>query len=294
MAVWNLGSINEDRFYRVPHLPGPGETLTAVDFSVGLGGKGANQSVAAARAGAKVHHIGRVGPEGAWARKRLAALGVDVTHIAQISGPTGHANVHVDDHGENMIVIFAGANRTFEMDEIERALGHAQTGDIFMLQNETNLTAEAAQLAREFGLFVVYSAAPFELEPAMAVLPFVDLLVLNTVEAEQLAESMGQMADELPVPNLLITRGAHGAIWYDHVAGEVFEVPAFRVTPVDTTGAGDCFTGYVVAGLDQGLAPADAMRLGSAAAALQVTRPGTSEAIPDRAETDTFLAEIDG
>jgi len=293
MTVWNLGSINEDRFYRVPRLPEPGETLTATGFSIGLGGKGANQSVAVAKAGSVARHIGRIGPEGDWARDRLAALGVEVAHVAKGDVPTGHANVHVDDAGENMIVVYPGANRAFELAQIESALADAKPGDFLMLQNETNLTREAARLAQEKGLFVVYSAAPFEAGQAQAMLPFVDLLALNEIEAAQLAAEVGVAAIDLPVARLLITRGASGAVLHDHAGGKRHAVAAFPVTPVDTTGAGDCFIGYVVAGFDQGLDPAEALRLGAAAAALQVTRPGTSEAIPDRAEVEAFLAGPD-
>lgn len=293
MTVWCLGSINEDRFYRVPHLPGPGETLTADAYSVGLGGKGANQSVAAARAGARVVHIGCIGPEGAWARDRLAELGVDVAHIAVGDVPTGHANVHVDAAGENMIVICPGANRAFTAGQIETALATAKRGDIFLLQNETNLTREAAGLAKGLGLYVIYSAAPFEPGPAEAMLPHVDLLVLNDVEAGQLATDLGRRPEDLPVPNLLITRGARGARWRERATGQEIDVNAFPVQPVDTTGAGDCFTGYMAAALDQGRAPAEAMRLGAAAAALKVTRHGTSEAIPDIGEVEAFLAGIE-
>lgn len=293
MTVWVFGSINEDRFYRLPRMPEPGETLTATGFAIGLGGKGANQSVAVAKAGSEARHIGRIGPEGDWARDRLAALGVDVAHILKGNEPTGHANVHVDDAGENMIVVFSGANRAFEIAQIEAALAEVMPGDYFMLQNETNLTREAARLAQEKGLFVVYSAAPFEAGQAQSMLPFIDLLALNEIEAAQLAAEAGVDADDVPVARLLITKGASGAVLHDHAGGERHAVAAFPVVPVDTTGAGDCFIGYVVAGLDQGLVAAEALRLGAAAAALHVTRPGTSDAIPDRAEVEAFLAGTD-
>jgi ribokinase len=294
MTVWNLGSINEDRFYRVPALPKPGETVTAKGFSTGLGGKGANQSVAVAKAGSTARHIGRIGPEGAWTCERLAALGVDVKHVAQGDTPTGHANVHVDDAGENMIVVYPGANRALELQQIRAALADAHAGDYLMLQNETNLTERAAQIAKEKGLFVVCSAAPFEAAAVRAVLPFADMLVLNEVEALQLSAAVGRAVDDMPVSWLLVTKGASGAVLKDLGQGVDHAVAAFPVTPIDTTGAGDCFIGYVVAGLEQGLGPAEAMRLGAAAAAIQVTRPGTSDAIPDRAEVDAFrLANVD-
>jgi len=237
-----------------------------------------------------VVHVGRVGPEGSWACDRLAELGVDVTHVEQGDVPTGHANVHVDAAGENMIVLFPGANRAITAAQIGAALARAEAGDTFLLQNETNLTLEAAEMAKGRGLFVIYSAAPFEQGPAKAILPFVDLLVLNAVEADQLAMALGRRPEDLPVPNLLITRGADGATWHDHATGRVIAAKAIPVEPVDTTGAGDCLTGYLAALLDQGRSPADALRLGAGAAALKVTRHGTSEAIPDLSEVERFVA----
>lgn len=290
MTVFNLGSINVDLFYRVPHFPRPGETLPATSHEIGLGGKGANQSVAVAKAGSRVHHIGMIGEDNDWVRGRLVGYGIDVSHIGTCKAPTGHAIINVDDSGENAIVTFAGANYSQSFEAIEGALSQAEPGDIFMLQNEVSFKPEAARLAQEKGLFVVYSAAPFKPEVVGEMLPHVDLLVLNEIEAGQLAEALGLSVAEIPVPHLVITRGVRGATWRDQKTGVETKVPAFEVDPVDTTGAGDCFIGYTVAGLDQGLAREDALRLGTAAAALKVTRPGTADAIPDRAEVDAFLA----
>ncbi|MCB2111598.1 MAG: ribokinase [Rhodobacteraceae bacterium] len=289
MSVWNLGSINVDLFYRVPHLVQPGETLPAKSHQTGLGGKGANQSVAIARAGAQVHHIGMIGSDNHWVLDRLSGYGVDVTHVTQAEAATGHAIIMVDELGENSIVTFAGANYAQLVGNIEAALSEAQAGDILALQTEVSHLAEAAQIAHARGLFVVYSAAPFKPDIAKKMLPHVDLLVLNEVEAGQLAAAMGMPVEDVPVPGMLITLGGRGARWRDQQTGQVTEVPAFHVEPVDTTGAGDCFIGYVLAGLDQGLSREEALRLGAAAAALQVTRPGTADAIPTRAEVDAFL-----
>lgn len=287
MTVFNFGSINLDHSYRVPHLPEPGETLTALSLHSGLGGKGANQSVAAARAGARVMHIGMVGPDGA-GRDALGRFGVDVCHVGTGEQVTGHACIYVDDAGENLIVILPGANREQSLNRVESALTQAKPGDYFLLQNEATLGEDAAKLAREAGCFVVYSAAPFDAAHAGAMLPLVDLLVMNAVEAGQMVAHLGLPVEELEVPHLLVTRGAEGAIWHARGAA-AYVAPAFRVDPVDTTGAGDCFIGTVIAGLDQGLDIPGALRLGSAAAALQVTRLGTAEAMPTRDEVEAFL-----
>ena len=293
MTVWTLGSINIDHFYRLPHLPLLGETLPATAYDVGLGGKGANQSVAVARAGVTVKHIGMIGPDSRWVRDRLSGFGVDIGHVGACERATGHAIINVDLAGENTIVTFAGANYEQSLDNLESALDNAAAGDVFMFQNEVSLKREAAQAARAKGLFVVYSAAPFKPDVAADLLPFVDLLVLNEVEAGQLSATLGQPVEAFAVPNILITHGAKGATWREQATGSETFVAAFKVEPVDTAGAGDCFIGYVVAGLDEGLDRAAALRLGAAAAAIKVTRRGTADAIPDRAEVDAFLAERD-
>jgi len=289
MAIYNLGSINADHFYDVPHLPGAGETLAASAHHVGLGGKGANQSIAAARGGAVVHHIGAVGPDGAGAVDELRRHGVGVQHIARLDIPTGHAVINVDPEGENAIVIFSSANVAQEKDAVMAALDGATTRDYCLLQNETNLVAFAAEYAKSKGLQVVYSAAPFDADRVEEVLPFIDILVLNEVEAAQLAKALGVVPGRLPVAGVLITRGANGAVF--QASGTPTEVEAFAVTPVDTTGAGDTYLGFFVAGMDAGMDRRGAMTFASAASALQVMRPGTADAIPSLDEVRQFLEE---
>ena len=284
MAVYNLGSINLDHVYRVPHLPLPGETLSAVDYTVGLGGKGANQSVAVAKAGAAIRHIGCVGREGTWALGRLRDYGVDVSRVTIGKQPTGHAVINVDPGGENAIVIFPGANHGIDAAAMDEALSDGVTGDTLMIQNETSLQVEAARIAQQKRMFVVYSAAPFDAEAVRAILPHVSLLVVNEGEAAQLQVALNGR----PEVDMVITRGSKGAEWISVGAEPVFQ-PAFRVTPVDTTGAGDTFIGTLVAGIDLGLSRVEAMRRAAAAAALQVTRPGAAQAIPTAQEVNAFL-----
>ncbi|SLN24719.1 Ribokinase [Pseudoruegeria aquimaris] len=289
MTIYNLGSINADHVYSVPHLPGPGETLAADSLNIGLGGKGTNQSVAAARAGSHVVHIGAVGADGAWARERIAGYGVNVDHVATVQGPTGHAIINVDAGGENAIVLLKGANFAFDPALVEAALAHAGVGDVLLLQNETAHQAEAARIARSKGVRVVYSAAPFSVEAVKAVLPHVDLLAMNEIEAAQLSEALGTTPEALEVPETLITQGAKGAVWRA-ASGERHVVASFSVTPKDTTAAGDTFAGYFAAACEQGLAVPEAMRLAAGAAALKVTRAGAADAIPTRAEVEAFIA----
>lgn len=281
MAIWNLGSINADMVYAVPHLPGPGETLAASGYARFLGGKGANMSVAAARAAAHVRHIGAVGADGAWAVERLLEYGVDTRHIAQVEEPTGHAIIAVEPGGENQILIYPGANRVIAEGAIQAALAEAGAGDTLLLQNETNGQELAARIGRDLGLRVAYAAAPFDAAAVQAVLPYLDFLILNAVEAEQLTQATGLMPQALPVRDVIVTLGEKGARHIDTVAGEMRDYPAIPVTPVDTTGAGDTFTGYVLAGLDRGLPMPQVIAQAMRAGAIMVTRHGTADVIPD-------------
>jgi len=289
MTVFNLGSINIDHVYRVPHLLRPGETLAAQDYTRTLGGKGANQSVAALRAGARVVHIGAIGASDGWTAAQLSALGLDLGSIARVEAPTGHAIIAVDPAGENSILIHSGANGAQDPDAIEAALSGAQAGDCLLLQNETSHQVEAAKAARERHLRVFYSAAPFDPAALQAVLPHVTHLLVNAGEAEEMRRATGLAVDALPVQAVIVTRGAEGAEWIGS-DGERVVVPAVAVEPTDTTGAGDCFAGSLVAALDDGMTPEQALRYAAAAAAIQVTRPGTSAAMPDRGEVEALLA----
>ncbi|MDA5092966.1 ribokinase [Aliiroseovarius sp. KMU-50] len=291
MTIFNLGSINIDNFYYLSHLPKAGETLSSDRYAKMLGGKGANQSVAAARAGSETCHIGAIGKDGAWCLAVLSDAGVDVSHVAVVPATTGHANICVDREAENMIVLVPGANHELELSHIENAFAQASEDDTLILQNETNLVKETAQLARAKSLRVIYSAAPFDAQAVQDVLPYCDLLVMNEVEAAQLSDALDIATKEIDVPAVLITRGSKGAVWRDQRNGREILSPAFAVIPVDTTGAGDCFIGYVASGLDLGLPVEDALRRASAASAIQVTREGTAEAMPTADEVSEFLID---
>ncbi len=290
MAVWCFGSINIDHFHVLDHLPAPGETLASRAYRVELGGKGANQSVAAARAGAPVRHLGAVGADGASALFELEAAGVACGAVQRLDGATGHAVILVDLAGENSIVIHAGANREMALVPVLEALEEAEIGDLLLMQNETAHQAEVAEAAMGKGMEVIYSAAPFDPEAVKAVLPFVSILVMNAVEARQMQAALGLSLDEMPVETLVVTRGSGGASWYARGWPEI-HVPAFPARVVDTTGAGDCFTGALAAALDLGAGPEAAMRYASAAAGLQVGRHGTAGAMPRRAEILASLGE---
>lgn len=288
MAIYCFGSINLDHFYNLTHLPAPGETIGSANYGLGLGGKGANQSIAAARAGAQVVHLGAVGADGHGALAQMQGAGVDVSGVQVLDGATGHAIILRAADGENSIILHGGANHAMALDPVLAALGQAQLGDILLMQNETAHQVEVARAAIGLGMEVFYSAAPFDADAVRAVLPYVTTLLLNAVEAAQLQAAYGCGLLDLPAETIIVTEGAAGASWHTRGA-PLLHVPALPVQVVDTTGAGDCFAGALAAALDAGDSPEAAMRFASAAAALQVGRAGTADAMPARDEVAQIL-----
>ena len=288
--IINFGSINIDHVYRVPHLVKPGETLSSLDLVTGLGGKGANQSVAIARAGVSVAHVGRVFKGDRWAVELLASTGVDTDNIALIEGASGHAIIQVDDQGENAIVLHGGANQSFSIADIESALNHNQQARYLLMQNETNLLAEAFELAQAKGIKIVLNPAPMTDNIKDLPLAKLDTLIVNQGEAEALCgaadidEMTRQMAALAPQTRVVVTLGGDGAMLLAN--GEVTHINSPSVDVVDTTGAGDTFVGYFFAGVAEGMNDHDALQRACLAGSIAVTRQGAITAIPDRSEVD--------
>ncbi len=286
----NIGSINVDHVYRVPYFVKPGETLPSKSYQRVLGGKGANQSVALARAGENVKHIGVIGDDHTWIIEELQFSKVDTSSIEVGSVATGHALIQVDDNAENCILLFSGANHELDINSLSDKLTGFEKGGWVLFQNEMPNLNQMISLVKEMGARVAVNPAPFD-DAAKAIdYDLVDLLIVNDLEAEELAKTkghgdLGKLAELCPV--VIITRGTQGAICYS--GDETIEVPAFKVDAVDTTGAGDTFVGYVLSSVVQELPLKEAMQRASAASALAVTKAGASVAIPTSAEVDQFL-----
>jgi ribokinase len=274
----------------VPHIVRPGETLASGDYRRFAGGKGANQSVALARAGAEVLHVGMVGLESVWLRERLADEGVNVDHVRVADGPGGHAIIQVDSGGQNSIVLFGGANLQIGDEHLAAALATVNPGDILLVQNETNCTGRAIAAAHETGLRVCFNPAPMADNVLGFPLDRVDLFVLNDHEAEALSghvdpeRALCALAERYPNAAVCLTLGARGARYRDSQVD--VHCPAETVEAVDTTAAGDTFIGFLLADLARGISAPDALATACAAAALSVTRAGAMDSIPLRADLD--------
>ncbi|MBB3182640.1 ribokinase [Halomonas fontilapidosi] len=292
----NFGSINLDHFYRVPHLVRPGETLASHDYRVGLGGKGANQSLAMARAGGRVRHWGRLCQRDAWARELLGHAGVEVEAISLVDEPSGHAIIQVDDRGENAILLFPGANHGTTQQALDAYFASASAGDWLLIQNECDALPQVMARAADAGLNIAFNPAPMSDAVQELPLEHCRLLFVNRGEAAWLAgleedsrpESLlDGLARRLPGCEVVLTLGGDGA-WYQSGAERHFQ-PALPVTPRDTTAAGDTFIGYYLAALQHGQPVRDCLRRAATAAALGVQIAGAADSIPEAAAVERAL-----
>lgn len=297
-----IGSLNMDLVVRTPKMPQAGETLAGTEFHLIPGGKGANQSVAAARAGAPTRMVGRVGTDafGPVLLDSLAAAGVDVSGVAVLSEATsGTATIVVEDSGENRIIVVAGANGQVSLNFINDQWPVIRQSDLILLQHEIPLATVHHIIERAYaeGIRVMLNPAPIYPIPR-GVLAKVDTLILNEVEASALtglkvtdlatARIVAATLTDLGVNTVLITLGSNGAVLHNS-HHELFQ-PGFKVEVVDTTAAGDTFTGGYAASILSGKSLPEALMYAVAASALAVTRLGAQTSIPSRDEVEAFLA----
>jgi ribokinase len=291
-----FGSTNVDQIGTVPRLPGPGETVAGGTFSMAAGGKGANQALAARRAGAEVRHVSAVG-EDSFAATALALLaegGVDLGGVRKVAGSTGIAMIFVDADGENCIAVLPGANAAVTAAAAEAGLAGLE-GGVLLVQQEIPqaATARALELARAQGIVSILNTAPY-LESTRTLAPKAAIVVANETEFALLS---GRNLDELDSAmrdwardhnqTVIVTLGGDGA--KAATGDRLIHTPAMPITPMDTVGAGDTFCGYLAAGLDAGLDLEAAMRRAAVAASLACLKPGAQPAIPLAAEVDAAL-----
>ncbi|GHC22190.1 ribokinase [Kushneria pakistanensis] len=297
-TVYNYGSINIDHVYRVPHLVRPGETLSSTDYQIVLGGKGANQTIALARAGGRVAHWGQLGRTDDWALETLESAGADITDVTLLEGSSGHTVIQVDDAGENAIVLFGGTNQRFTSERIEALIKNTDNEGWLLLQNECNDIDAVIRQALDRGLKVAFNPAP--MTPAIRDLPLTELslLFVNRGEAAALVDLdedsdadalIRALQQALPGVNIVLTLGSEGAWRIDGERHDPLYQPARPVQAVDTTGAGDTFIGYYMAALQAGRDDATCLERATAAAALAVQRAGAATGIPVVDEVETFL-----
>jgi ribokinase len=289
MKVINFGSLNFDHVYEVEHFVRPGETITSDAYHLLCGGKGLNQSIALARAGARVFHAGKVGRDGDALIACLKSAGVDAIHVGIAeTKPSGHAVIQVDKTGQNSIIIHGGANQEVREEDAERVLDHFSSGDCLLLQNEISSISEIIDRAKKLGLTIFLNPAPMDRRVSGYPLDKVDYFIINDIEGRELAGEaepeaiIKAMLQRFPQAATILTLGENGVIYADRQT-RIF-VPAEKVTPVDTTAAGDTFIGYFIAQQTRGATIENCLRTASRAAAICVTRRGAADSIPRKEE----------
>ncbi|WP_218354057.1 ribokinase [Alteromonas lipotrueiana] len=295
MAVINFGSINIDHVYSVDHFVRPGETIASSNYQQLLGGKGANQSIALAQAGADVKHVGSIHESDACFKQTLIKHGVDCRYVKCFDVPSGHAIIQVTPGGENAIVLFGGANLTLAPETVQKALLDTGDMDWVLTQNETSCIDEVLKQAKEKGLRVAFNPAPMSESVKALPLECVDLLIVNETEAaaitnaEKLDDIVEVFQQQWSHAEVLITLGKDGVLMITQQGVE--KVPAFLVEAEDTTAAGDTFIGYFLSAYSNHTPVKDALIRGCAASAIAVTRKGAAQSIPSKEEVDRFLAK---
>lgn len=293
-----IGNCTLDISFRVPRFPKPGETVLADGAARDLGGKGANQAVAAARSGARVGFCAVVGTDeyGRSMRSGLADAGVCTEHVATSPVPSDQSIIYVTPEGENSIVSTHAAAASLDMDVARAALGCVAADDVVLMQGNLghDVTRRCLDEGRRRRAVTVLNPAPIQYGYD-AIWPFVDCAILNEVESEHLTGSADPAAAAAylvgqGVHDVIVTLGSRGALVA--VDGSTCEVPAERVEAADTTGAGDVFCGVFAACIARSLPVETATRGAVRAATLSVTRPGTQRAFPDRSEIERILAEV--
>lgn len=285
MNILNIGSLNLDYTYAVTHFVKGGETLASLSREVHCGGKGLNQSIALARAGAQVYHAGCIGADGGILKNILCDSGANVSLVKEVDTATGHAIIQVDPCGQNCIIIFSGANNAISESDIDGYLADFDKGDILLVQNETSSLSYAIEQAAKKGMRVALNPSPISNElinsPA---LKYVSWFILNELEGyalsgEREAEKIcTALHEKYPKSRIMLTLGADGCIYYD---GETFARHGiYPVTAVDTTGAGDTFAGYFIGCMARGETLERTLTLSSMASAISVSRPGAASSIP--------------
>ncbi|MBP3704456.1 MAG: ribokinase [Clostridia bacterium] len=289
--ILNFGSLNADYVYTTDHIVRGGETTSSTGMEIFPGGKGLNQTIALARAGLAVHHAGLIGDDGAFLLDTLKADGVDTRFVGRIEGRGGHTIIQVDKNAQNAILLFGGSNRAVTAEYADEVLSHFSAGDLLLMQNEISAVPHIIDRAFEKGMEIWLNPSPMDEGVFECDLTKVSGFFLNEIEGAELTGSddpetiLNLMVEKFPRAAVVLTLGENGA-WYAKDGMRVY-CPAEKTTAVDTTAAGDTFTGYFLRGMLDGLSPAAALQLAAKASAVTVSRSGASPSIPKYEELCT-------
>lgn len=284
MKVLNFGSLNLDYVYSVDHMVTPGETLASYGMNVFCGGKGLNQSIALAKAGVDVYHAGMIGEEGQILLDTCKEGGVNADYIKKTEGKSGHTIIQVDKKGQNCILLFGGANRSITKEYVNEVLSHFEKGDILLLQNEVNLLDYIIDCAYEKGMMIILNPSPYD--EALDACDFnkISMFLLNEIEGGQVTgeketdKILGKLKEIYPNARVVLTLGGDGSVY--QYKDEQYRQGIFKVKAVDTTAAGDTFTGYFISSIIEEMPVQEGLELAAKASAIAVSREGATASIP--------------
>ena len=295
MRVLNIGSLNLDYVYSVDHIILPGETEATGTRNVFLGGKGINQSMALAKAGVEVYHGGLIGNGGQPFLDACKEYGVHADFIRKVDAPDGHTIIQIDKNAQNSILLFGGTNQMLTEEFVDEILSNFTSEDILLLQNEVNLLPYIVDQAYAKGMQITLNPSPFNEKLDAVDMSKISIFLLNEVEGNQLTgltepnDILDKLQELYPHARIVLTLGKDGAMYADQTQ-RVYQ-PIFKVKAVDTTAAGDTFTGYFLAGLMSGMDMQEVLKMSAKASSIAVTREGAVPSIPYRAEVLAALAE---
>lgn len=284
MKVLSFGSLNIDYVYQVDHIVSNGETESTSGMSTNCGGKGLNQSIALARAGVSVWHAGIVGNEGQLLIDACVKNGVKTDFIRRTEGRSGHTIIQVDKDGNNSIILFGGANRCMTETFIDEVIANFEKGDMIILQNEINLLDVIIDKAFSKGMQIVLNPSPYDKALAACDLGKVSYFILNEIEGCQMTgkkepeEILAGIHEKFPNAKIVLTLGSDGSMYFDD--GKAYRQDIYKVKSIDTTAAGDTFTGFFIASIIKGMKSEEALSLAAKASAIAVTKPGALDSIP--------------
>ena len=296
MKMLVYGSLNIDHVYGLPHLVREGETITAVTYSKNAGGKGLNQSIALAKAGAEICMAGAIGADGLFLKEMLETSGVDTQYVSVLEGATGHAMIQVDEQAHNSIVLFPGANHKIDRAMIESVLANFDRGDYLSLQNEISGLETLIELAHEKGMKIALNPSPITPELLNAPIDKVDYLVLNEIEGGEFTgetepeKVIDALLAKYPELHIVLTLGEKGSMYA--YKDERIAQCAYPVKAVDTTAAGDTFTGYFLTAMMRGETVERALKSAAMASSIAVGRPGAGASVPLREEVEAALEKL--
>ena len=298
MKILSFGSLNIDYVYSVPHFVKKGETLSAKELNVYTGGKGLNQSIALARAGVETYQAGAIGTDGMFLLEQLKEAGVKTDLVKILDDVrTGNAIIQNDDEGDNCIVLFGGANQAITKEQVDEVFKDFTNEDYLLIQNEINELSYIVEKAKEEGMKIILNPSPMNEKIMKLPLDQIDYFILNEIEAMQILKmNKPEEIDGKYIASLLherfkdativLTLGSEGSVCISD--DEYVEQSIYKVKAIDTTAAGDTYTGYFIAGILNGKTIKESMDIASKASAIAVTRQGAAPSIPVLEEVEEY------